>query len=366
MTYKFCGPAAKKLMALFFLIMPAVSFGQNTKAGDQTIFDRIAYLYDLKAALSKETWVGFSEKEYDVPIIYYTDDASYVANPTARILRFLRPELVFQNETLKIYQTHPRVDTIEHHMSISYERTDSLRQYNYNLPCMKCSSPEMTLKKNPSATSTEKWAALVLHEYFHGFQYNHKALIEYSKNNYLYISGDGFNKIYKRNPWFKEKVDKENELLLMAIGATDSVTTMNLLKKFFALRDARRKSIKLKLNFNLEQYEKYYETLEGTARYMEYSLYQQFASMPVNETLAKSDPLYRSGGHFKNYRIENDDWLYTTGKTSYIYVIGFNMTRLLDKLKIEYKSTLFADGNFSLEDILRTVVTVKDAVGNKD
>ena len=51
--------------------------------------------------------------------------------------------------------------------------------------------------------------------------------------------------------------------------------------------------------------------------------------------------------------MENDPWLYTTGK-SYFYATGFNMVRLLDKLGIEYKIELFNKGELSLEQLLLT------------
>jgi len=64
--------------------------------------------------------------------------------------------------------------------------------------------------------------------------------------------------------------------------------------------------------------------MEGTARYIEY---------------------------FKNYTITNDKWFYINGAT-YYYATGFNIARLLDKLKVDYKSRLFNKKIF-LDDILR-------------
>jgi hypothetical protein len=56
---------------------------------------------------------------------------------------------------------------------------------------------------------------------------------------------------------------------------------------------------------------------------------------------------------FKNYKMENDPWLYTVGNR-YFYATGFNMVRLLDKLNIDYKRRLFNEGNLSLEVLLMT------------
>lgn len=67
--------------------------------------------------------------------------------------------------------------------------------------------------------------------------------------------------------------------------------------------------------------------------------------------LLKSDTSFKSFEKFRNYDLEKDKWLYLTGNTTYFYATGF-MARLLDKLKIEYKSRLFKQGQITLEDIL--------------
>jgi hypothetical protein len=352
----------QRLFVFFLLCLSFSNYSQNNKAQEQVIFDRINYLYQLKDILAKETWPSFGETQYDIPIIYYTENASYVANPTNRIIRILKPKLVFQNQTLKIYETHPRVDTIEYHMATNYETTDSLRQYNYNSPCLNCSSPEIIRKTDLNVKSTEQWAATALSEYFHGFQYHHKALVQYSKKNFLYVSGDGFKKFYNKNIWFKQSVDKENELLLAAIAEPNDALAISMVKKFFVLRDGRRQMTKQKLNFNIGKYERYYETIEGTARYIELSLYEKFASLQPDSALQKSDVIYQSYKRYKNYKIENDAWLYQTSKSTYIYAIGLNMVRLLDRLKIDYKSKLFNDGYFSLEDFLKEATVIKAKV----
>lgn len=67
----------------------------------------------------------------------------------------------------------------------------------------------------------------------------------------------------------------------------------------------------------------------------------------------KSDTLYGSYAYFDNFNLEEAQWLYKIGR-NYFYVTGFNIVRLLDKLKIEYKSRLFNEAGVSLEEILKT------------
>ncbi len=40
--------------------------------------------------------------EFDVPLIYYTDSSSYIANPTQKFLKTFKPIYVFGNELLGV------------------------------------------------------------------------------------------------------------------------------------------------------------------------------------------------------------------------------------------------------------------------
>jgi hypothetical protein len=204
----------------------------------------------------------------------------------------------------------------------------------------------------PDVHSTEQWATMVIHEYFHGFQFKHPAHLNYFEK-YIAVSADTLKKMYKSNPWFKESIDKENKILLTALSTADDKKIKTLIDSFFLLREQRRRQTKQQLNSDIVPIEQIYETKEGTARYVEYSLYSNFAKKTPNISLLKSDSSYHSYQYFRNYKIENDQWLYLSEKTNYYYAIGFNLVRLLDKLKIEYRTRLFNEGGLSLEQILK-------------
>ncbi|MFY7825881.1 MAG: hypothetical protein ACOVQ4_02090 [Flectobacillus sp.] len=93
--------------------------------------------------------------------------------------------------------------------------------------------------------------------------------------------------------------------------------------------------------------------MEGTARYVEFSLCNHFTQRKPDESLLKSNSSFKSFAKFKNYNLQKNQWLYLSNKTTYFYGTGFNMARLLDKLGIDYKSRLFKDGKITLEDILQ-------------
>jgi len=319
---------------------------------EQKIFDRIEFVYNLKQTVDENYWKTFNDKEYDLPLIYFTDTSSYVANPTDKFLNAFKSDLVFQGRQLKIYKTKNRVDSLPFHMETAMTLGDPTDDYDYHSPFMMCSGYEETFKTIPKVLSTKEWATMVIHEYFHGFQFKHQAFLGYYEKEIAYIPEDSLTSMYKNNLWFKKSIDQENQFLLQAIAEKDSIKTIQLIDSFFNWRLQRRKFVSEKLKLNIEQYEKCYETTEGTARYVEYSLYNNFSIRRPDDKLLKSDTSFKSFDKFRQYDITQDKWLYQTEKTKYFYAIGFNMARLLDKLKVEYKSRLFNEGQLSMEDIL--------------
>jgi hypothetical protein len=296
-------------------------------------------------------WEGFADKKFDLPLVYYTDSACYVANPTEKFMAALKPPLVFQNKKLKIYKTL-LLDSIPFHMETYILYGESSSSYYYRSPFMKCSSFEITQKTVPDVNYTEQWATMVIHEYFHGFQFMHPAHLTHFETN-ITVSSDTLQKLYKSHQWFKESVDKENDLLLAALGSQKDKPVKPLIDSFFLLREERRKQTKTQLNVDIAPIEQIYELMEGTARYAEYSLYDYFARKKPDDRLAKSDTSYHSYQYFHNYNIEKDPWLYLSANTNYYYATGFNMLRLFDKSGIHYKKRLLNEGGLSLEQVLK-------------
>lgn len=315
---------------------------------EKVIFDRIKYIYNLKSLIDKDTWSSFSRAEFDLPLIFYADSNCYVTNPNDKFLRQFNPVLVYKNKSLLIYKTS-LLDSIPFHMETHISLGDYTPDYNYNSPFMHCSSPEITDKFVPDVHSTEMWATMVIHEYFHGFQFKHIQFQQFYAKH-VNVSADTLKGLYNNNDWFKESVDRENELLLSALNATSKSEIKPSLIEFFKVREQRLLKSKELLKSDIRLIEKNYETMEGTARYIEYSLYEKFSSMQPDENLIKSDTLFKSYNYFNDYTISQDGWLYLSG-SNYFYATGFNIARLLDKMKVDYKHRLFNEVVF-LDDIL--------------
>ncbi len=340
-----------------FLVLLFLPAGRQPSREEQVIFDRIEYINGLKRFIDQSVWKGFTDQEFDLPLVYYTERACYVANPTGKFIASFKPELVFKGRGLKIYKTN-LLDSLPFHMETTTTFGELSSAYNHKSPFMNCSSFEITQKTVPDVHSTEQWTTMVLHEYFHGFQFKHPAHLAYF-GEHIAAAADTLHKIYQSHAWYKESVDGENALLLAALEATDQTKLQSLIDSFFRFREGRRRQTQQQLNFDVKHLEQSYETMEGTARYAEYSLYGHFARKNPDGKLVKSDTAYHSYQYFRNHNIEKDKWLYLSDRTRYFYATGFNLVRLFEKLHIDYQSRLFNEGGLSLEQILAQHLTKK-------
>lgn len=337
---------------LLILIISLFCDRVKSQTNEQLIFDRIEYIFNLKPTIAKKYWYGFDKKKYDVPLLYFTETKSYIANPQKDFLKYYKPVFVFGNENIKIYRTLKRFDDNLFHMATSIgidEPTDKILRPS---PIMYCSSFEVSSKKMPECTSTEYWITMIMHEYFHGFQFKHKPYTANMLKKTSSVSEDSLSVIFKNNAWFQEKIKIENEFLLKAIETKNLLEIENYIDSFFKVRKERRLETKSKLNLEIDDVEKIYETMEGTARYIEYNLQLEYATKEADKKLMSVDTSYHAYKVFKNYKIQNDPWLYTAGKR-YFYATGFNIVRLLDKLQIDYKSRLFKEGELYLDELLK-------------
>lgn len=342
----------KKLTLLILLIFIAISCNDMPLDKEVIVFDRLKFIYELKQTIDKNIWETFDNEEYDVPFVYFTDSSSYVVNPTEKFLSIFKTQLVFRDQEIKIYKTKRRIDDVPFHMETGITLGSPTDEFNYHSPFMMCSSFEETHEAIPDVNSTEEWATMIIHEYFHGYQYKHQSYIDYFENEITKIQPDSLQSICLNNYWFKKSIDMENQLLLNAIDEMDNLKIEKLVNEFFRLRETRRKNVLEKYNFNVSKYEKFYETMEGTARYVEFSLYNLFSEGIPNPNILRLDSSFNSFENFRKYNIQQDEWLYKSELTTYYYAIGFNMARLMDKLKLNYKPLLFKKGEITLEEIL--------------
>ena len=338
--------------SILLVLLIACSQKQENYTKEKIIFNRIEYVNYLKTLINDNVWPGLSDIKLNLPLIYYTDSVCYITNPSNEVLKNLTTDLIYSNGSVKIYKTS-LIDKSPFHMETSIDFGNDSTVYNFQSPVMNCSSVEITNQTIPDINSTELWSTMVLHEYFHGFQFMHAPYQTQLKNSLSNFSQDSLKKIYQSNTWFQKAVDKENRILLNAISLNNSEEIIQLIDSVLHLRIERRTETLNKLNMDISEIENIYETMEGSARYVEYSLYNLFSKNEVPLKLIESDTSFHNYGYFQNFNIEKEDWLYLTEKTTYYYATGFNLIRLFDKLKIEYKTRLFKEEKLTLDQILK-------------
>ena len=165
----------------FFVIVLSSFFGLNSMAQsesdkDSVVIARLTYLHHLKDKIGN-VWQGFNGKHADLPLIYYGNEFCYVMNPQIKFLTNFESSLVFKDEGLTVYKTK-KIDDTPFHMHMTYEFDDE-KQFDFHSPYMRCSSLETTSKTIPDVTTMDVWATMVLHEYFHAFQFSQPEYADY-------------------------------------------------------------------------------------------------------------------------------------------------------------------------------------------
>lgn len=332
------------------IVLSAISIGCVAQTTDESvIFHRIESIYQAKTEIMDKIWPAVKDSAYSIPFIYYTDTSSYVINPRQKFITEFEPILKYQKPGLHIYRTHGRLDSLPFHMEVRI--SDVTTDFNYNFPYGKVSSIE-TVKKI-TEVDIPSWMGMVLHELFHGYQFRHPAFWKHAFDTKLIFApiNDSLQSYYQKYDWFRESIDKENALMLQAIAQQDLRLRKDLVRKMLSLRDERRKQASNKINRPIEYYERSFETMEGTARYIELSVITNFHKLKVPNALRKSDPNYSA---LTAGPMQEPEWAYKTEVSqSYTYAMGYNMAKLLDALGLEFKTKLFKTPALTLEDILR-------------
>ena len=207
--------------------------------------ERIQYVYALKVVINDSIWSGFADKQYDVPLLYYGDTCCYVVNPTEKFLAKYPSVLIHSDNNIQIYQTE-KVDDKPFHMHVTF--TDEESNIDYRTPFMRCSSLEQTSKTIPDVTSVNEWATMVMHEYFHGFQFKNDGYLETYETITNTVLPDTLIALAACHGWYKESITQENDLLLKAIDANDIEASRAYIQSFFKLRNERRERVKKELH----------------------------------------------------------------------------------------------------------------------
>lgn len=325
-----------------FTVLLLLSCNQNKPVNkhDCTVCERIGLFKKSKELVDGKIWNGLNTGVSNVPLLYFTDSSTYMVFGDEAILKNYKYETINCDNGVSLFKLE-RLDTQPFHMENKMSFSDTASLF-YNRPMMLCSGVESMHKFVPELTKTEDWLQLVMHEYFHSYQFSHKAAFTYLAQT-IKIPADTLDKIYLKNKWFSQELEMENTALLNAIAATSKDLMQRYISQFIQLRENRRKKYEQLHRFDLTLMENFWETIEGTARYIEYYMAGNFDQL-ANNKANSCDSLFKDFADYvgnTNSENKNEFIQRTKMMPAYYYVTGFNLCRLMDKLGITYKEGLF-------------------------
>lgn len=334
------------VISLFVLLPPYLLATQVVVSSDSgasaycVVCERIALFQQSKELVSRSIWQGLSTTTGTVPLVYFSDSSSYVAFAPDSLFAKYPSQRIFCTNGLVLLKLS-RLDTQPFHMENKMNFKDSSSLY-YQRAIMQCSDVEGMIKLVPDFTKTEDWLQLVMHEYFHSFQFSHPATMQYLART-IAMSADTMDAIYMANDWFRQALVQENTALLHAIASTAQDTRKEYIAEFIRLREERCEQFQQQYGWDIRPLENFYESIEGTARYVEYYLAGNFQHIPA-QTLPSCDSLFRGFQEYTGQQNFEDKAVFkerTKMMRAYYYVTGFNLCRLMDAMGISYKPDLF-------------------------
>ena len=263
-------------LILAFLIAGAIPHQAQTPINDSNKLSKeqvLAHVDELKELIDEKIWPTYNDPAYSMEMNYYEEGPF--------------------------------------RMHLNQAEDDTLAR-------MECSSPEITIQAVPSVKTYEEWYAMLMHECFHGFQYKHtdfwnKMLASTPEN---FITSDSLKALKRNYEWYRDMLSKENALLKKAYEASGIHEVRHILSDFFSIRDERLKTVQDRLGLDIIEFYPIIETVEGSARYIEYCLAREQG-------------------------ITDTDWMTNLDSNSCYYASGLYLMLIMDKFGIPYKDELF-------------------------
>jgi len=309
----------------------------NQKKPD-LICKRINYLIDVKNETAKNYWSDFNRKTLFSPMLYYTEHGLYTINANERLKNEVNIEpynCISSKVTIGFSKI---IDTTNFYMNVSYDDVDSTALEFKNTLGM-FSDVDLTEKFIPDVKDTEEWMTMVIHEMFHQYQRSFKEFRKRQESSQRDFKRDTLDYLYKNKDWFHKSVKKENKILLEILDLKDYDSINRYLSEYLKNKEQRILKLRNEEGLDILNLENSLSKSEGTARYIEYCVKLTLKEESNNKTLSEIDDKYQSN-RFENYELRQDEWMYNLGG-GYYYSIGFNLTRVLEKLKIDYQKDIF-------------------------
>lgn len=338
---------------LIFLIAIIVCFSCNTNSrkvdendvisNEKDYWRHLNYLLQIKNETAKQDWKGFASKNFFNPAIYYTPQGTFAIQPNNHILEQSGLEKTRKLENFDFIELPEQyTDTTNFNFYNSYTESDSTALC-YQANVLFFQSFGLT-NKLIGVEDLQDWSIMVIHELFHGYQMQIPEFTAYRTQLEMPGGPDAFlAKYHKELEWYRESIDKENELLKV-IWIEDADLVSNL-TKYDSIRILRIDRIKNEYGVDIREAEDYEILLEGHARYFESLCKRYISKQTLNASMLLGDDFGLISGMFKGYEVKKDKNLSNIYNDRYYYQIGYNISMILEKYLPQYKETIYTEEN---------------------
>ncbi len=202
---------------------------------------------------------------------------------------------------------------------------------------------------------TDHYITALVHESFHAYQAeNYSERFEDAEK--AYRSTEAYENLF---PEMDEAWETEVQYLIDAVEETDPTTQIELIRRFLKTREQRRNDIRLSEAFEL--YEKRFEWLEGSAKYVELETWENASDsasyQPISSILEDKDfDAYQAYEKRWKNEINNVKTAAKNGSETLFYYSGMLQARLLDILMPDWQ-TKIGEPDIWYEDLLADAIS---------
>jgi len=313
---------------------------------------------NLMSELGDVTWPGLRG---NIPLLLWNDEYAFLTNSQEQLASWRRLEdaqvndlPVYVQENNADYQAFTeKLSNGQYAGSMATKNTTNIGFINL----FKENLPPVVSKIFPYRLlllSTDQYITALVHESFHAYQAeNYPERFEDAEKAYPLT--DAYEDLFES---MTEDWQLEVQALIDALNEENQNRKIEFINSFFKIRKDRRS--KANLNTDLILYEKRYEWLEGSAKYVELEIWENAAKsseyQPVNEISIDKD-FNRYQGYQKrwNNELNNTRTAAKNGGDTLFYYSGMLQARLLDELMPDWKIRIGKKGVW-YEDLLKEAI----------
>lgn len=312
----------------------------------------------LISELGSEIWPGFQD---DIPIILWNEKAAFLFNQPDPLPDWQNVNQitvhglpVYSQPNSKPYQAFAETLSNSAYAGSMATKNAMNREFIW---LFKQNLPPVFNRVFPYSLllqHTDLYLTTIVHETFHAYQAkNYPERFADSERAYSRRSAyEGLFEVMS-DDWIAEIQYLQN-----ALNEKDPTAQAALVQKFLELRTDRRDIAGL--TPNLELYEKRFEWLEGSAKYVELGIWQSAASgsFQPSEMILEDQDFHFYQGYTDRWEneLKNMERAAKNGGETLFYYSGMLQARLLDDLLPDWKSRM-GEPEVWLEDLLQEAIS---------